>query len=88
MKLAKELKKVVHFVEKHGADKVLDALEGVADLGLDALVDATPAEFKLLTKTAASLAESQLHKAVVRLEHKLEGDAPKVATDVAPVEAS
>ena len=79
MKLVKELKKLVHFVERHGADKVLEALEGVADAGLDAAVAATPTEFKILAKTAANLAEAQLDNAVKRLEDKLEGDSPKVA---------
>ena len=65
------LKKVVHFVEVHGASKVLDAIEGVVDLGLDDLVAKVPAEFKLLAKTANTVAQDRLTAEVKKVEAKL-----------------
>ena len=73
MSLKKELVKVVHWVEKHGAKKVLDALEGVVEEGLDAAVDQVPTEFKLVAKTIDSLSKAQLEKLVAKVEAKLDG---------------
>ena len=73
MGIGKELKRVVKFVEKHGAEKVLEAVEGVVDQGLDALVDKTPDEFKLLAKTADGFAKDRLSAAVDRLDKRLSG---------------
>ena len=72
MGLEKELKKVVHWVEKHGADKVLEALEGVTEDGLDAITDAVPTEFKALAKLADGLAKAQLEKLTHKLETKID----------------
>ena len=66
-----ELARVIGFVKRHGAEKVLDALEGTADAGLDKLVEQVPAEFKLLAKTADSIAKDRLHATVERLEKSL-----------------
>ena len=82
MSVLKEVvKHVVHFVEKHGAAKVLDALEGTVDVGLDKLVDQVPDEFKLLAKTADDVAKTRLQAYVKLLEAKLQPP-----TDGAPAE--
>ena len=75
MGLEKELKKVVHWVEKHGAPRVLEALEGVVETGLEAVSVAVPPEFQGLAKIADSLAKNELEKLTKKLEHKLEGEA-------------
>ena len=70
--LKEAVKHVVHFVEKHGAAKVLDALEGTVEIGLDKLVDQVPDEFKLLAKTADDVAKTRLEAYVKALEAKLQ----------------
>ena len=71
MSFKEELKRVVHFVEVHGASKVLDAIEGVVDLGLDDLVSQVPAEFRLMAKTADTVAKDRLAAEVKKVEAKL-----------------
>lgn len=71
MGLKKELVRALHWAEKHGAKKVIDALEGVTEEGLDALAGSVPDEFKLLAKTVDSLAKGQLERLVNKLEAKL-----------------
>ena len=72
MGLKEELKTVVKFVEAHGADKVLDALEKSADLGLDELAKELPDKYSLLAKAAEALLQTRLHTAVTKLKTKLE----------------
>ena len=72
MGFKEELKTVVKFVEAHGADKVLDALEKSADLGLDELAKELPSQYSLLAKAAEALVQTRLHTAVQKLKTKLE----------------
>ena len=75
MHLKDELKKVVHWVEKHGATKVIDALEAVAEEALDAGTAVVPTEFKALAEIADKLAKTQLEAEVKKVEAKLTATA-------------
>ena len=77
------LKKFALFVGKHGADKVLEALEGVADQSLDDLVKKLPDDYGLIAKTAEQLGVHVLHKYVTRLEKKLGGEGDETPEDEA-----
>ena len=72
MHLKEFFKKVVHWVEKHGASKVLDALEAIAEGGLDAATAQVPTEFKALAEVADKLTKDKLEAVVKKLEAKLE----------------
>ena len=77
------LKKFALFVGKHGADKVLEALEGVVDQSLDDFAKKLPDDYVLIAKAAENVGVHVLHKYVTRLEKKLGGEGDEPSKDEA-----